>query len=112
MPIITLDLLKEGDVLATPVKNNVGQIIMPEGMTVLEKHIDRLKSFGVTQVEVVGAKKDEMDTLSPELIKAAEDAVRPLFKFNPLENANPWINQLFRVAAFHKAKKLKSKPLV
>jgi hypothetical protein len=112
MPIITLDLLKEGDVLATAIKNSVGQVIMPEGMTILEKHIDRLRTFGVTQVEVKGAKKDEMDTIDPVLLEAAEKEVKPLFKFNPLETPSAFISQLLRLSTLHKAKKLKAKPLV
>jgi len=100
MGILNLNDLKEAMVLAADIKNKHGNILIKEGSTLTAKHILLMKAWGVTEAEVVGFDKDqvekeEMHALSPEIIEAIEKELRAVFP--PFDN-NPVMAEIYRIA--------------
>jgi len=100
MGTLNLNDLKEAMVLAADIKNKHGNILIKEGSTLTAKHILLMKAWGVTEADVVGFDKDqvekeEMHALSPEIIEAIEKELRAVFP--PFDN-NPVMTEIYRIA--------------
>jgi len=100
MGTLNLNDLKEAMVLAADIKNKHGNILIKEGSTLTVKHILLMKAWGVTEADVVGFDKDqvekeEMHALSPEIIEAIEKELRAVFP--PFDN-NPIMAEIYRIA--------------
>ena len=100
MGTLNLNDLKEAMVLAADIKNKHGNILIKEGSTLTAKHILLMKAWGVTEAEVVGfdrdqVEKEEMHALSPEIIEAIEKELRAVFP--PFDN-NPVMAEIYRIA--------------
>ncbi len=100
MGILNLNDLKDGMVLAADIKNKHGNILIKEGNTLTAKHILLMKAWGITEADVVGFDKDqvekeEMHALSPELIEAIEKELRAVFP--PCDN-HPVMAEIYRIA--------------
>jgi hypothetical protein len=52
MAIISSDLLKEGMVLSSVVKNEQGQVLFAKGLELKPKHIDMIMAWGVPEVDI------------------------------------------------------------
>ncbi len=67
-------ITQDGDVIAEPVVNDRGMVILPKGAALSSKVIDRLRNMNVTEVVVEG---DDPDAPPPktyeELIEELED---------------------------------------
>ena len=100
MGTLNLNDLKEAMVLAADIKNKHGNILIKEGSTLTAKHILLMKAWGVTEADVVGFDKDqvekeEMHALCPEIIEAIEKELRAVFP--PFDN-NPVMAEIYRIA--------------
>lgn len=100
MGILNLNDLKEGMVLAGDIKNKHGNILIKGGNTLTAKHILLMKAWGVTEADVVGFDRDEierreMDAASPELVEAIEKELRAVFP--PLDH-HPVMAEIYRIA--------------
>ena len=109
MGILNINDLKEGMTLAADVKNKHGNIIIRQGMTLSEKHIMLLKAWGIADADVEGfdrdqLSKEEMKTVSPEVIEVIENELREFFP--PLEG-NEIMSEIYRIT-----KKLKIKQVM
>lgn len=51
--VLTIDQLKEGMEVAIPVKNKVGQILLPANLILENKHIRMLHTWGISTISVV-----------------------------------------------------------
>ena len=106
MGILNINDLKEGMTLAADVKNKHGNIMIKQGMSLTEKHIMLLKAWGVPEADVEGVDRNELDreemkTVSPEVIEVIE---RELNEFFPPLDGNEIMSEIYRIA-----KKLKIK---
>ncbi len=106
MGILNINDLKEGMTLAADVKNKHGNIMIKQGMCLSEKHIMLLKAWGVPEAEVEGVDRNELDrqemkTVSPEVIEAIE---KELNEFFPPMDGNEIMSEIYRIV-----KKLKVK---
>jgi hypothetical protein len=109
MGILNINDLKEGMTLAADVKNKHGNIMIRQGMTLSEKHIMLLKAWGISDADVDGFDRDqlneeEMKTVSPEVIEVIENELRAFFP--PLEG-NEIMSEIYRIT-----KKLKIKQVM
>jgi len=109
MGILNINDLKEGMTLAADVKNKHGNIMIRQGMTLSEKHIMLLKAWGISDADVDGFDRDqlneeEMKTVSPEVIEVIEKDLRAFFP--PLEG-NEIMSEIYRIT-----KKLKIKQVM
>ena len=106
MGILNINDLKEGMTLAADVKNKHGNIMIKQGMSLTEKHIMLLKAWGVPEADVEGVDRNELDreemkTVSPEVIEAIE---RDLNDFFPPHDGDEIMSEIYRIT-----KKLKIK---
>lgn len=74
---VDLDNIKEGMVLAKPVLNKVGQVMIAQDIAITNKHINILKMWGVNKVEImtnniVEAASDEYESVSKKKQKLRE----------------------------------------
>ena len=84
MGVLSVNDLKDGMVLASEARNKHGNILLKKGDTLEEKHITLLKSWGITEADIEGVDRDqiekrEMEGLSPELIASVERELKDLF---------------------------------
>ena len=109
MGILNINDLKEGMTLAADVKNKHGNIMIRQGMTLSEKHIMLLKAWGIAEADVDGFNrdqfhKDEIKTVSPEVIEVIE---KELHEFFPPLEGNEIMSEIYRIT-----KKLKIKQVM
>jgi hypothetical protein len=109
MGILNINDLKEGMTLAADVKNKHGNIMIRQGMTLSEKHIMLLKAWGISDADVDGFDRDqlneeEMKTVSPEVIEVIENELREFF---PSLEGNEIMSEIYRIT-----KKLKIKQVM
>jgi hypothetical protein len=109
MGILNINDLKEGMTLAADVKNKHGNIMIRQGMTLSEKHIMLLKAWGIAEADVDGFNrdqlhKDEIKTVSPEVIEVIE---KELHEFFPPLEGNEIMSEIYRIT-----KKLKIKQIM
>jgi hypothetical protein len=91
------------------VKNKHGNIMIRQGMTLSEKHIMLLKAWGISDADVDGFDRDqineeEMKTVSPEVIEVIEKDLRAFF---PSLEGNEIMSEIYRIT-----KKLKIKQVM
>lgn len=107
MPRIFVDELSEGMVLASDLVTPKGRFILAEGATLQANHLKILKSWGVTEADIVddscadGGQKLEID---PDSLAAAEAFLND--KFNGLDLQHEMIAELFRQTRQQLAEKL------
>ena len=94
MPKIDISDVREGMVLEKDVHNVNGQLLIPKGVQLSEKHTMLLKTWGVQQLEVkkvggYGGNLDEAIQISEEDIQA----MKKLFVGN--EEKNPWMKHVY-----------------
>ena len=100
MGVLNLNDIKEGMVLAADIKNKHGNILIKEGNTLTAKHVQLMKAWGVTEADVVGfdrdqVEKQEMHALSPDAIEAVEKELRAVF---PPVDHHPIMAEIYRIA--------------
>jgi HD-like signal output (HDOD) protein len=66
MPTISRELLETGMVLADSVLNPRGQVLIPTGTAIEDKHLRGLKTWGIKSVNVTPSTAPEMDIQSSE----------------------------------------------
>ena len=95
---LTLDKTKPGDVLAAPVRNHQGLMLLKAGTRISADNLRMLKSWGVTQVSVEGGGKGE---IAPEgetaraQVTADENRIREKFS---QAGENPVMERIMEVA--------------
>lgn len=92
MTAISVENLRPGCVLAAPVSGPGGRELAPAGQPLADKHIQVLRAWGVTSVELASAapRPDE------QLMQAARRVVATRFRGQPTDH--PAIRTLFAVA--------------
>jgi len=107
MGVLSINDLKDGMVLAHEVRNKHGNTLLKRGDTLSEKHIMLLKSWGITEADIEGfdrdqVEKEEMEDLSTGVIASIEQELQDLFTdFGD----NPLMEELYRVTKKFKLKK-------
>ncbi len=109
MGTINVGDLQAGMVLASEVKNMNGQLLMPSGLSITEKHLGLLKAWGITEVDVEGVNKEDVVSqataqMDPAILAAAEASTRELFKNTDMNH--PAIVELLNLCVLRKAKQL------
>jgi hypothetical protein len=99
MPRIKSDLLQEGMVVASDVKNIDNMPLIPAGATLTERQINILKAWGVAEIEVEGSQSveeaDPLAKLPPELVAKLSAEIKSRF-WQP-DDANPVFAEIFKL---------------
>lgn len=82
--LITVDLIKEGMELALPVKNKVGQILLPANLILEEKHKRVLQTWGVQSVNIKSdVTEKEENPIDEETLARAKDLLNKRMPWKP-----------------------------
>lgn len=85
MAIVKLKHLEPGVILSEDVKDANGRMLLNSGATVTEKHLKIFKTWGVTEISILGEGLDENDNdleladISPELLQKITQQIDELF---------------------------------
>ncbi len=107
MGLLSVNDLKDGMVLSTEVRNKHGNVLLKKGDTLSEKQIMLLKSWGITEADIEGVDKDqvekkEKEALSTDVMASIENEIKDLFRdFGD----KPLMEELYRVTKKFKMKK-------
>ena len=112
MGVISVNDLKKGMVLERDVSNKHGNILLGRGDTLNDKHIMLLKSWGITEADIEGFSKDqveerEREALSTDTMASIEENLKDLF---PDFGDNPLMEELYRVIKKFNIKQEMKKP--
>lgn len=94
MRSINVERAQEGMVLAAPVIDRRGRLLIPVGATLSERHVKALLVWGVPKIEVEGAEPEGEAPAapSPEALAKAEAAVEQ--RFAVVGTGHPFLEQL------------------
>jgi len=100
MAIRTVDTLKEGMKLDSPVKNQQGQVLFGKDLVLKTKHIDMMMAWGIQEADVVTEEEDdEAAQRFKEQMMIAEEKLKPRFRRCNL--TDPLIAETIRCVAEH-----------
>ena len=99
MGLIHVKDLKKDMILACEVSNKHGNTLLEKGDTLSEKHIMLLKSWGITEADIEGfdrgqVEEREREALSTAVAESIEEDIKNLF---PDFGDNPLMHELCRV---------------
>ncbi len=107
MGLLSVNDLKDGMVLSTEIRNKHGNVLLKKGDTLSKKHIMLFKSWGITEADIEGVDKNqvekrEQEALSTDVMASIEKELKDLFRdFGD----NPLMEELYRVTKKFKMKK-------
>ncbi len=106
MAILSIDTISEGMVLMSDVRDRSGRLLLECGTEINAKHLRMFRTWGITEADIVTvdghADGPASAAADPELLRDAENALRPLFC-----NANlsyPAMGELFRLSLLRKVR--------
>ena len=84
MPKVAVADIEVGMMLATDVKDRSGRTLLKAGIELTDKHIKIFKTWGVTQVEIVGKETtvsiEEVIIANPQLEQEANQLAEKIFR--------------------------------
>lgn len=106
---LNLDQIQPGMALASDVFDRNGRILLKAGMVLSEKHLTILKQWGVTDADIVGIDREEINAqitqaLDPDALAHAESVYKNLFRHTDRESA--FINELYRLSVLRHVSQL------
>ena len=104
MSMVSLENLEPGMVLAASVLDKSGRLLLGEGVELVEKHLFIFRTWGIVEVDIVGAAGADSnalpDNITQEKLDQAKNTLLPLFCHADIKH--PAINELLRLAAIRK----------
>lgn len=105
MAYLTVDQVREGMTLGAPVTDRRGRLLIPAGKELSERHVEALRMWGVSHVEIEGDDPGAEDTgIDPETQAEAERRVAE--RFGAAQGTHPFIDALFTHAVATEARSL------
>jgi hypothetical protein len=98
---LNLDEIQPGMTLAADVLDRNGRILLKGGLSINEKHLKILKQWGVTEADISGVDREEINAqvtqnLAPEMLAKAEAYCSGLFRHADMQL--PVNQELFRLS--------------
>lgn len=84
MRLVNIAYLQEGDILARPVRNHLGTVMLGCGIKLTSSYIRRLKGLGYDMVFIEDDRLDDVDFSSPIAEETRETALKTLEKISEL----------------------------
>jgi len=105
-PVIGVDDLEPGMVLAENVNDAQGRLLVPQGTELTERHLRAFQLWGVLGVRVRGAEGEEPPTppISPEHLAQAEARIRA--RFRTTDVTHPMLAELLSICVLREATRL------
>ena len=81
---VNLDDIKPGMKLEKDVQERSGRVLLRAGTEITERHLNIFRTWGVAEADIESMSREEAAAqaardLDPEVLKAAEEAIDPLF---------------------------------
>lgn len=99
MPRIKTELLQEGMVVSSDVRNIDNMLLMPSGCTLTARQINILQAWGVTEIEVqavaAGQDTDQLTKLPPEVLAKWTEELKATFW--KVDEADPVFAEIFKL---------------
>lgn len=109
MPRIKTELLEEGMVVSSDVKNIDNMLLIPSGCTLTARQISILQAWGVNEIEVEasrngdGGNTDVLAKLPPEVLaKLTEELKASYWK---VDEADPAFTEIFNIMLRRRARR-------
>jgi putative nucleotidyltransferase with HDIG domain len=99
MEAVQTDKLKPGQILAEEVRDINGRLLLAKGNEIQSNHIRIFKIWGISEVNVAGARRrnDKLDPeLDPELVERAAENMKLICRHVDLQH--PAIKEIFKIA--------------
>ncbi|MDQ1265127.1 MAG: hypothetical protein QG635_277 [Bacteroidota bacterium] len=80
---LSVEDLEEGMELSEPILNSFGQVLIPEGATISERHINVLKTWNIKTVAVKSDEEEVEAEISEELKQLCMSKVQERIKWQP-----------------------------
>jgi len=108
MGVINIDDIQPGMVLAAPVTDRRGRVLLGAGCEITEKQLRILRMWGVIEADIQGVERAEVAAkavtdLDPALLERAETGARRLFAHMDL--SHPAVQELFRLCTLRLARR-------
>ena len=89
---VNLDDIKPGMKLQKDVQERSGRVLLRAGTEITERHLNIFRTWGVAEADIESMSSEEVAAqatrdLDPEVLKAAEGAIDPLFAHTDLDHA-------------------------
>lgn len=81
--LVPVDQIELGMVLAAPLVNRYGQVLLAEGVEVQNKHIILMKTWGVKFISVASENDTQVVEVTDEAKKMAEKRLAARMKWEP-----------------------------
>ncbi len=109
MPLISVDDAQAGMVLTADVTDKRGRLLIPNGRSLDEKHLQALKMWGITAVEIEGDDPVSSNeaAIDPALLGEARELMTEHLRNLPMDH--PLILALVELALPKKAQELASR---
>lgn len=72
---IPIDKIETGMELAEPVVNNFGQIMVPAGFEIKDKHIRLIKTWNISGIMIKGENDGDDIQISPQILESVKNRV-------------------------------------
>ncbi len=106
---ISIDLVKPGMILAAPVKDFEGRLLLNGGTLLTERHMRVFKLWGVSEADIENldaaeVEAKEISLIDPALFEQARVEMEELFRH--AMHTDPAMAELFRVSVLRRARSL------
>lgn len=99
MPRIKTELVQEGMVVSSDVRNIDNMLLIPSGCKLTARQIGILQAWGVADIEVTagggGEEVDQLTTMAPEALEKLTAEVRA--RFWKVDDADPVFLEMFKL---------------
>lgn len=110
MPRIKTELLQEGMIVSSDVKNIDNMLLIPNGCKLTARQIGILQAWGVTEIEVAsggpGEDTDQLTKMAPEALEQLSAEVRAAFW--KADDADPVFAEVFKLILRRRANRPKA----
>jgi hypothetical protein len=97
---LSIENIKSGMILAQPVHNRQGVLLLEAGAKITQKSIRIFKSWGINEITVKGDRSDSKDPVGDSEIQGKEPIEKQLKeKFSDVLD-DPVMNAIFKAACF------------
>ncbi len=103
---LNINQIKPGMKLEKDVQERSGRVLLRAGTEITERHLNILMSWGVSEADIESASREEAEAerlqkVDPEILKKAEEQVRPLFAH--ADQDHPAVRELMRLSVLRRA---------
>ena len=103
MALVSVDHAEPGMVLAAAVTDRQGRLLIPEGKELSDRHVQALKTWGITHVEIDGGDDatEQFSAADSESLEEATEALEDLF--SRIDREHPFLARLYDYCLDRKA---------